>query len=277
MSQNFKKISASLAAWMITFLFILGCVCPRGGDSGKPLPTEYFGVWAGSDGSVLEIASGGVANYKKGGEEYKGVSVEIDESGKVLRMKLLGFEIKKFNITQPPSGDRMALDNVTYRRRDSFSQDDYSLVGEDPKSGSTDDYSGGSKKPLDKGAQTSDAEMVSLVRETLLDFNEAIQKEDFSEFLRLRTSKVFRQQYTPEQMASSFSSFIAQKDSVGLTLDQVVTATPSYSHRFRKIQNNDVLEIKGNFNTTPNKTYFDNQYLLEDGEWKLVKIQVEIR
>lgn len=278
MFQSLKKSVASLAAWVIACLFVLGCVCFDRGSSGKPLPAEYIGFWKGSDGSTFEIAGNGSVNFKQGNVEYKGASLEVDESGKVLRMKLLGFEVRSFTINQPPRGGRMVLDNITYTRRN-VTEKDQTEEGyrsrNFPRSANDGDYLSEKRAGEDPGI--SESEMIYLLTETILDFNKAIQAEDFSDFLQFRCSRPFRQQYTSDELISSFYQFVQQKEAVGMVLEQVAEVSPSFSHKFVKSGGNDVLKIKGSFNTTPNKTYFDNEYLLEDGEWKLIKIEIQLK
>ncbi len=263
MFQDLKKAGASLAAWIVIFLFGFGCVCFDSG-SDKPVPAEYIGAWKGSDGSTLEIAGNGKANFKQIGAEYTGASLDIDEAEKVIRMKFLGFEVKRLTINTPPKGNRMVLDNVTYIKQDFSTQQDKS----------EEDYSG---KNFNERAEISESEIISLLRGTILDFNEAIQKEDFSEFLESRASKPFRQQFTPDQMASIFSTFIKRKEQISPILVQVSRTSPSYSHKLSEVNGYVVLEIGGSFNTVPSKTYFNNQYLLEEGKWKVLKIEIRVR
>jgi hypothetical protein len=278
MFQNLKKSVASSAAWAITCLFVLGCVCFDRG-SGKPLPAEYIGFWKGSDSSTLEVAGNGSVNFKQGNVEYKGASLEVDEGGKVLRMKFLGFEVRSFTINQPPGGGRMVLDNITYIRRGVSEKDktEEDYQGRSFPSNANDDGDYLGEKRTNRNLGMSESEMVYLLTETILDFDKAIQAEDFSDFPRFRCSRTFRQQYTSDDLISIFSQFIQQKEAIGMVLEQVAEVPPSFSHEFVKSGGNDVLKIKGSFNTTPNKTYFDNEYLLEDGEWKLIKIKIQIR
>jgi hypothetical protein len=263
MFQDLKQMGASLAAWIVIFLFSFGCVCFDSG-SGKPVPAAYIGAWKGSDGSTLEIGGNGKVNFKQIGTEFQGASLEINEGEKVMRIKFFGFEVKKFNINTPPKGNRMVLDNVTYIKQGSSTQQDKS----------EEDYS---SKNFSEGSEISESQIISLLRETILDFNEAIQREDFSEFIESRASTPFRQQFTPDQMASSFSTFIERKKQISPILAQVSKISPSYSHKLSEVNGDDVLEIEGTFNTTPSKTYFNNMYLLEDGKWKILKIEIRVR
>jgi hypothetical protein len=192
-----RRVYASVAAWIIILLFVLGCACPIQEDNTDDPP---------------DIEKPVKRSDRDKDEDYDS-------------------NIRKSD-----------------KRSDRYKDEDY-----DSK------------------------QTINLVRETILDFNEAVQQEDFSDFLRERCSKPFRQQYTPRDVKVAFAEFINKKEALGIILLQVANTVPEYSERTFKTSGMNVLEVKGNFDTKPLKTYFNNQYAMENGEWKILKIAIEVK
>lgn len=129
---------------------------------------------------------------------------------------------------------------------------------------------GETKPNASKGALPTDGEQQYLVRETMLSFNNAIQTADFNEFYS-NISKQWKKQTTAEQMEAQFQSFITGKANFGEIKD--MTANIS-SKGTRKQAGYNVLDIKGEYDTSPIKTTFDLSYIAEGSDWRLFKIQV---
>jgi hypothetical protein len=189
-----RRVYASVAAWIIILLFVLGCACPTEKDNTN-------------------------------------VSSNIKKSDK---------------------------------RSDRDKDEDY-----DSKIKKSD-----KRSDRDKDKDYDSKQTINLLRETILDFNEAVQQEDFSDFISERCSKSFRQRYTPRDLEVAFAEFINQKEYVGLILSQVANTVPEYSERTFKNFGMDVWEVQGSFDTKPHKTYFNNQYVMENGEWKILLIGI---
>lgn len=117
----------------------------------------------------------------------------------------------------------------------------------------------------------SEDEQQEIVKTTLLDFNDALQDEDFTDFYD-KISKYWQKQTSPEKMKKSFQGFIDGEADLSpiRSMKANITNTPKVekSGSLRK------LEIKGEYNTTPNKTTFELQYIPEGKDWKLFGINV---
>jgi len=129
---------------------------------------------------------------------------------------------------------------------------------------------GESKPNASKGAMPTDGELQYLVRETMLGFNDALQKEDFSDF-HSGISKQWQKQITPEAMKSSFQSFIDGQADFG----EIKSMTADIEDKTtRKEAGFNVLDVKGKYDTSPIDTTFDLSYIAEGSDWKLFKIKV---
>lgn len=110
-----------------------------------------------------------------------------------------------------------------------------------------------------------------LVRETMLDFNDAIAGEDFSDF-HAKICKPWQKQVTPDGMKDMFRQFIDGKASFGEIRDM----DASFSlQKVKKDSQYKILEVTGEYPTTPNATTFELNYLAEGKDWRLSKIRVE--
>jgi hypothetical protein len=116
-----------------------------------------------------------------------------------------------------------------------------------------------------------DEQLQYLVRETMVDFNDAIQTEDFSDFYS-KICKPWQKQVTPEQMKGMFQKFIDGGASFGEVKNMDATFT---TRKIKKDSGYKILEVDGEYPTTPNATTFELNYLAEGSDWKLSKIKVE--
>ena len=76
--------------------------------------------------ATLTIGSDGTGKYisASGSEKFEGVAIEVDEAGKMLKLKLLGVEVKKMTIDQAASGGQMKLDGVSFRSSNTTASSD---------------------------------------------------------------------------------------------------------------------------------------------------------
>ena len=129
---------------------------------------------------------------------------------------------------------------------------------------------GETKPDASKGTLPAEGELQYLVRETMLDFNNAIQTADFNAFYS-KISKQWQEQITPEQMETQFQPFITGQASFGEIEDMTAQIK---SKGTRKQSRQNFLDVKGEYPTSPIPTTFDLSYISEDGDWRLFKIQV---
>lgn len=122
-----------------------------------------------------------------------------------------------------------------------------------------------------------DSTLQRLVKSTTADFAEAIDTNDFSEIYD-KSSTDFQRTYTKDQMADVFKDFVAKKRLILPSLNKVddVTAEFSPAPRLREEQGLDILVLSGKFPTKPNNVKFDYEYVKRGGEWKLLKLIVNM-
>src|SRR4051812_25087310 len=111
-------------------------------------------------------------------------------------------------------------------------------------------------------------ELATLTRDSILAFDQAIQAKDFTAFHK-QISALWQAQVTPSKLKEIFQSFIDQQ----IDLSIVKGVEPVFSEP-AKINEDDVLVLKGAFPTSPTKVDFQLKYLNEKKAWKLVGIKV---
>ena len=121
------------------------------------------------------------------------------------------------------------------------------------------------------GKLPTEEEAEALVRDSLIAFNAAIQTKSFVDFHK-GVAVMWQKQVTPERLAQLFDPFIkAEANISGITqLEPTFEKPPA-------INDNGILELKGSYPTRPSRVMFDLGYLFEGSEWKLVKINVNVR
>lgn len=127
------------------------------------------------------------------------------------------------------------------------------------------------KKPSATGGKTpTDGETQYLVRETMLEFNDAIQAADFTAF-HSTISKQWQKQTTPAAMKGSFQSFIDGQADFGAIKDMTADIEKKET---RKQSGFNVLDVEGEYPTSSIPTTFKLSYVAEGSEWKLFKLEV---
>jgi hypothetical protein len=110
-----------------------------------------------------------------------------------------------------------------------------------------------------------------LIKTTLLTFNDANVTGNYS-VLHAKTSKPFRDEFSPDRLKEVFKAF-AEKH---IDFDIIAAKTPRPTQE-AKIDENGKLILQGYFDTTPNHVYYDLHYILSEGEWKPIEINVKVR
>jgi hypothetical protein len=104
-----------------------------------------------------------------------------------------------------------------------------------------------------------DDQLQYLARETMIDFNDAIQKADFEDFYS-NICKPWQKQTSPEAMKQMFQSFIDGRASFGEISDMDASLT---TRKISKDGSYKILAIEGEYPTSPNATTFELNYLAE--------------
>lgn len=260
MTQNSKGMykrgrslySLALVAGAL-LLVVLGC------SKSTPPPSEYVGAWTGDDGTTMTIRANGSADYKSGNASVDNGGIVVDAAAKTLKITFAGIG-PTFTIDKPPTGGQMTLSGVVFKKGGGSSDTKSDKSPSDTKS-----------EPSSAKAP-SDDKLQSLVKETLLDFSNAIQDDDFSDLLN-KSSKPLKEQATQEKMHDNFKAFIDAKTDFSSVKN--MTATFNKPPSVERVNDRDLLVANGYFPTKPNKTKFTFKYLNEDGDWKLAGINVD--
>jgi hypothetical protein len=110
-----------------------------------------------------------------------------------------------------------------------------------------------------------------LVKAALLSFNDANVTGNYAVF-HAKLSKPFRDQFPPEKLAATFKEFRDKR----IDFD-IIAAKRPISTEEPRISDNGTLSIKGYFDTTPSRVNYDLAFIMSDGEWKLIKVDVDVK
>lgn len=124
------------------------------------------------------------------------------------------------------------------------------------------------------GKLPSDAQLQEMARETVLDFNDAIQSEDFTAF-HSKISKPFQKQASPERFKQVFAEFL--NNNIDFKEVEDLTAEFSPAPALGKESGYNVLSLNGSYATTPRRTKFELKYIPEGKEWKLIFIRISTK
>jgi hypothetical protein len=111
----------------------------------------------------------------------------------------------------------------------------------------------------------------ALIKATLLTFNDANITGNY-EVLHAKLSKPFRDTFSPEQLQETFRIF-AQRH-VDL---KIVAAKSPIAGREPSVTDDGVLLLYGYFDTEPSHVYYELEFIMSDGDWRPIRIDVEIR
>ena len=110
-----------------------------------------------------------------------------------------------------------------------------------------------------------------LIKASLLSFNDANVTGNFTVF-HAKLSKPFRDQFSPEKLAGIFKEFHDKH----MDFDIIAAKKPVGTEE-PKVDDRGILSLKGYFDTTPSRVNYDLAFLMSDGEWKLIKINVDVK
>ena len=130
---------------------------------------------------------------------------------------------------------------------------------------------------VSSGDVPSDSEVESLVKETTAQFAEAVDSGDFSE-IHADASSDFQKTYTVQEMTEAFKSYTDKKSIVVPILNKVGSADAEFTKppSIRTEQGLQILMANGKFPTKPYNVRFDYEYVMRGGEWKLLKLIINI-
>lgn len=264
-----SQISMLFALALLIFVG-LGCFGSNRGSAA--VPPEYIGEWSGSDGSTLRVRNDASGDYIAGSTKVENGTVEVKE-GK-LSVTFFGIG-KTLNIDTPPDGSQMKLEGVEYTKSGTTRFAD--IKNTDNKSETTSGT--GMNPPAEranarKGEMPFEEELQYMTKTTLLDFNNAIQEEDFTDFHH-NISKTWQKQTTPETFNTAFNEFMEKNVDISeiRSLEANFIPEPSFDNS-KAVK---VLQVEGNYQTSPTPTRFVLKYIPDGKEWKLFAIEVYTR
>lgn len=126
-----------------------------------------------------------------------------------------------------------------------------------------------------KPAQPKDNELQKLVKETMADFTESIEKDDFS-ILRNRSSETFQKDFSAEKIRETFKIFIEKKTFVLPLLHSTQNLSAEFDSQpdLRESNKQYYLDANGHFSTKPYSVKFQLSYIREAGKWKIIRIKI---
>ena len=127
------------------------------------------------------------------------------------------------------------------------------------------------KSDASKGELPSDSESREIAKATLLSFNNALQTEDFKGFYD-DISKLFKKSTSPRRLRRQFKSFI--DGDADLSSIRSMKAQFTMGPRIDNSKRIPILEMNGEYATTPIRSTFELKYVAEGSEWKLFAIRV---
>lgn len=118
-----------------------------------------------------------------------------------------------------------------------------------------------------------DATRDRLVVETLLAFNDAVQRQDFTEFHQ-RLARPFREQHQPAEIRNAFQAFIDR----GVDIAPIRGTAPVYDEGTDPAEVGETgrMTLAGHFPTQPARTDFALSYVWEENDWRLIRIRVRV-
>ncbi len=262
MNRSLTGRNATVSLLLVLgIFFVVGFACS---GSSTPPPSQYVGFWTGEDGSTITIRGDGGADYKSGNSSVSGGSVTVDESAKTLKISFATLG-PNFTIDKAPSGDRMTLSGVVYKK----SGGDSDTKPDKTTSSSSDNKSTGD-------APTS-SEAEKLIKATFSDFSDAIDSGDFTDFYE-NASSDFQATYTKDQVKSTFTVFVDNKSKALPSLEDVQSRSASFSGgpSIDTEKGIKIMVADGEFASKPNPVKFETRYEWEKGEWKMLKFKIKM-
>ena len=153
----------------------------------------------------------------------------------------------------------------------SFGNSSTSNTSDKANVASTSDHSSSSEAPPDN------ATVEQLVKETTAQFAEAVDTENFSD-IHANASSDFQSTYTVQEMAEAFKSYTEKKSVVVPILDKVGGTDAEFTKApaIRTEKGLRILVASGKFPTKPYNVRFDYEYVYRAGQWKLLKLVINI-
>jgi hypothetical protein len=109
-----------------------------------------------------------------------------------------------------------------------------------------------------------------LIKSTLMTFNDANVTSNYTVLLA-KMSKPFRDQFPPERLKEAFKDFSEKH----INIAPIATKIP-VPDMPANINDDGVLTLEGHFDTAPKKLKYILGYIMSDGEWKPIRLKVDL-
>jgi hypothetical protein len=109
-----------------------------------------------------------------------------------------------------------------------------------------------------------------LIKSTLLTFNDANVTSNYT-VLHAKMSKPFRDQFPPDRLKTAFKDFSDKHIDIALVAAKIPVPDMPAS-----INDDGVLTLEGHFDTSPKKLKYILGYIISDGEWKPIRLKVDL-
>ncbi|MFM9903800.1 MAG: hypothetical protein ACKVQJ_04425 [Pyrinomonadaceae bacterium] len=123
----------------------------------------------------------------------------------------------------------------------------------------------------------SNSVVEGLVKDTISQFSDAVDSGDFAD-LRSNASTDFQSTYSVSEMKTAFKSYTDKRSLVVPVLNKVPSTDANFSRppSLRSEKGLKILVAEGKFPTKPYNVRFEFEYVMRGGEWKLLKLVVNI-
>jgi hypothetical protein len=109
-----------------------------------------------------------------------------------------------------------------------------------------------------------------LIKSTLMTFNDANVTANYT-VLHAKMSKPFRDQFPPDRLKTAFKDFSEKHIDIAMVAARIPVPDMPAS-----INDDGVLTLEGHFDSAPKKLKFILGYIMSDGEWKPIRLKVDI-
>ena len=110
-----------------------------------------------------------------------------------------------------------------------------------------------------------------LIKASLMSFNDANVTGNYA-VLHAKLSKPFRDQATPDKLKQAFKGFA----DAHVDFD-IVVAKPPVPTEAAQIDDDGRLLLRGYFDTRPSRVHYDLAFVMSEGEWKLIRLSVNVK
>lgn len=119
----------------------------------------------------------------------------------------------------------------------------------------------------------SNEELQKMAKKTMMDFNDAVQKKDFSDFYNTISAE-WQAITSPAQLKEGYKVFIDKNTTLNVvSIDATITSTPVINQD----SGFDMLILNGRYETTPRPAKFTFKWLQNGMEWKLGFVSVDTK